>query len=144
MEKQINQVMAFYEAFNQPIPETMRFLHKERALLRHKLLQEEVSELLDATMSSGGTLVDVADAITDCFYILIGTAIEYGIADKLPALFTEVHESNMSKLGENGKPVFREDGKVAKGPNYRKPNLKSIVYESSKSYNDREPSAHSA
>ena len=106
----------------------MRFLHKERALLRHKLLQEEVGELLDASMSSGGTLVDVADAITDCFYILIGTAIEYGIADKLPALFTEVHESNMSKLGEDGKPIYREDGKVMKGPNYKKPNLKSIVY----------------
>ena len=128
MEKQIKQVQAFYEAFNVSVPDSMRFLHKERALLRHKLLQEEVGELLDASMSSGGTLVDVADAITDCFYILIGTAIEYGIADKLPALFTEVHESNMSKLGEDGKPMYREDGKVMKGPNYKKPNLKSIVY----------------
>jgi predicted HAD superfamily Cof-like phosphohydrolase len=128
MEKQIKQVMEFYEAFNMPIPETMRFLHKERALLRHKLIQEEVGELLDASMSSGGTLVDVADAITDCFYILIGTALEYGIADKLPALFDEVHESNMSKLDENGKPIYREDGKVMKGPEYKKPNLKDIIY----------------
>ncbi len=128
MEKQIKQVQAFYEAFNVSVPDSMRFLHKERALLRHKLLQEEVGELLDASMSSGGTLVDVADAITDCFYILIGTAIEYGISDKLTALFDEVHESNMSKLGEDGKPIYREDGKVMKGPNYKKPNLKSIVY----------------
>ena len=128
MEKQIKQVMEFYEAFNMPIPETMRFLHKERALLRHKLIQEEVGELLDASMSSGGTLVDVADAITDCFYILIGTALEYGIADKLPALFDEVHSSNMSKLDENGKPIYREDGKVMKGPGYKKPNLKDIIY----------------
>ena len=128
MEKQIKQVMEFYEAFNMPIPETMRFLHKERALLRHKLIQEEVGELLDASMSSGGTLVDVADAITDCFYILIGTALEYGISDKLPALFDEVHESNMSKLDENGKPIYREDGKVMKGPEYKKPNLKDIIY----------------
>jgi predicted HAD superfamily Cof-like phosphohydrolase len=128
MEKQIKQVMEFYEAFNMPIPETMRFLHKERALLRHKLIQEEVGELLDASMSSGGTLVDVADAITDCFYILIGTALEYGISDKLPALFDEVHESNMSKLDENGKPIYREDGKVMKGPGYKKPNLKDIIY----------------
>ena len=120
--------MEFYEAFNMPIPETMRFLHKERALLRHKLIQEEVGELLDASMSSGGTLVDVADAITDCFYILIGTALEYGISDKLPALFDEVHESNMSKLDENGKPIYREDGKVMKGPGYKKPNLKDIIY----------------
>jgi predicted HAD superfamily Cof-like phosphohydrolase len=129
MEKEIKQVEAFYEAFNLPLPETMRFLHKERALLRHKLIQEEVMELLEATMSSQGTLVDVADAITDCFYILIGTALEYGIADKLPALFREVHESNMSKLDENGKPLYREDGKVVKGPNYKKPNLKDIIYE---------------
>lgn len=128
MEKQIKQVQAFYEAFNMPLPETMRYLHKERALLRHKLIQEEVGELLEASMSSNGTLVDVADAITDCFYILIGTAIEYGISDKLPALFDEVHQSNMSKLGEDGKPIYREDGKVMKGPNYKKPNLKSIVY----------------
>lgn len=128
MEKQIKQVQQFYEAFNMPLPETMRFLHKERALLRHKLIQEEVGELLDASMSSQGTLVDVADAITDCFYILIGTALEYGIADKLPALFDEVHSSNMSKLDKNGKPLYREDGKVMKGPNYKKPNLKDIIY----------------
>jgi predicted HAD superfamily Cof-like phosphohydrolase len=128
MEKQIKQVQQFYEAFNMPLPETMRFLHKERSLLRHKLIQEEVGELLDASMSSQGTLVDVADAITDCFYILIGTALEYGIADKLPALFDEVHLSNMSKLDESGKPIYREDGKVMKGPNYKKPNLKNIIY----------------
>jgi predicted HAD superfamily Cof-like phosphohydrolase len=138
MEKQIKQVQAFYEAFNVPSPETMRYLHKERALLRHKLLQEEVGELLDASMSSQGTLVDVADAITDCFYILIGTAIEYGIAEKLPALFDEVHSSNMSKLGENGKPMYREDGKVMKGPDYRKPNLKNIVYGSTTSKSDND------
>jgi predicted HAD superfamily Cof-like phosphohydrolase len=128
MEKQIKHVEEFYRAYNIPIPEGMRFLHKERALLRHKLIQEEVGELLDASMSSQGTLVDVADAIADCFYILIGTALEYGIADKIPALFDEVHASNMSKLGEDGKPIYREDGKVMKGPNYKKPNLKSIVY----------------
>ena len=128
MEKQIKHVEAFYKAFNIPLPETMRYLHKERALLRHKLLQEEVGELLDASMASQGTIVDVADAITDCFYILIGTALEYGIADKLPALFDEVHASNMSKLDENGKPLYREDGKVIKGPNYKKPNLKDIIY----------------
>jgi predicted HAD superfamily Cof-like phosphohydrolase len=138
MEKQIKQVQAFYEAFNVPTPETMRYLHKERALLRHKLLQEEVGELLEASMSSQGTLVDVADAITDCFYILIGTAIEYGIAEKLPALFDEVHSSNMSKLGENGKPMYREDGKVMKGPDYRKPNLKNIVYGSTTSKSDND------
>jgi predicted HAD superfamily Cof-like phosphohydrolase len=70
----------------------------------------------------------VADAITDCFYILIGTAIEYGIADKLPQLFDEVHKSNMSKLDENGNPIYREDGKVMKSNNYKSPNISDIIW----------------
>jgi len=75
-----------------------------------------------------GDVAEVADAIADCFYILIGTAIEYGIAEKLPAIFDEVHRSNMSKLGEDGKPIYREDNKIMKGPNYSRPKLDDIVY----------------
>jgi predicted HAD superfamily Cof-like phosphohydrolase len=83
-------------------------------------------ELFDAC--NKGYLVESADAICDCIYILIGTAHELGIADKLSACFDEVQRSNMSKLGEDGKPIYREDGKVQKGPNYEKPNLKHIIY----------------
>jgi predicted HAD superfamily Cof-like phosphohydrolase len=96
-------------------------------IMRHNILNEEVVELLNAGVT--GDLVEVGDAITDCLYILIGTAIEFGVADKLPAMFDEVHKSNMSKLGEDGKPIYREDGKVMKGPNYKKPNLIDIIYE---------------
>ncbi len=76
-----------------------------------------------------GDLANVGDAIIDCMYILIGTAIEFGLSDKLTAMFDEVHKSNMSKLGEDGKPIYREDGKVMKGPNYKEPNLIDIVYD---------------
>jgi predicted HAD superfamily Cof-like phosphohydrolase len=88
-------------------------------------LQEEVLELHEAW--SNEDIVEVADAITDCLYILFGTAIEFGLQDKLEALFDEVHGSNMSKLDENGKPIYRNDGKVLKSENYYKPNLKKII-----------------
>lgn len=126
MEKQVEQVLEFYKAFKHPIATSPKFLELERVVMRHRLLDEEVVELFEG--GTVGTLVDVADAITDCFYILIGTAIEYGIADKLPALFDEVHRSNMSKLDSNGNPIYREDGKVLKSENYSPPNLKDIIF----------------
>lgn len=126
MEKQIQQVIDFYKAFGHPIETKPKYISEERVVMRHRLLDEEVVELFDAGIT--GDVAEVADAIADCFYILIGTAIEYGIADKLIDVFNEVHRSNMSKLGENGKPIYREDGKVLKGPNYSRPELKDILY----------------
>jgi predicted HAD superfamily Cof-like phosphohydrolase len=128
MEKQVQQVLEFYKAFKHPIATSPKFIPIERVIMRHRLLDEEVVELFEA--GSNGDIVDVADAIADCFYILIGTAIEYGIAEKLPALFDEVHRSNMSKLDDDGKPIYREDGKVLKSNNYTPPNLKDIVWNS--------------
>jgi predicted HAD superfamily Cof-like phosphohydrolase len=72
--------------------------------------------------------VGVADAIADCLYILYGTALEWGLGDKLPVIFDEVHRSNMSKLGADGKPIYREDGKILKGENYTPPQIKDIVW----------------
>ena len=126
METQIKQVLEFYDAFGHPKATAPKFIPDERVVMRHRLLDEEVVELFDAGIT--GDVVGVADAIVDCFYILIGTAIEYGIADKLVGVFNEVHRSNMSKLGEDGKPIYREDGKILKGPNYSPPQLKDIVY----------------
>jgi len=126
MENQIKQVMEFYDAFGHPKAAAPDLIPDERVVMRHRLLDEEMVELFDAGIT--GDIVEVADAIADCFYILIGTAIEYGIADKLVDVFNEVHRSNMSKLGENGKPIYREDGKILKGPNYSQPQLKEIVY----------------
>jgi predicted HAD superfamily Cof-like phosphohydrolase len=76
---------------------------------------------------SNKDIVEVADAITDCLYILFGTAIEFGLQDKLEDFFDEVHGSNMSKLDENGKPIYRNDGKVLKSEKYYKPDLKKIL-----------------
>ena len=72
-------------------------------------------------------LTEIADALGDMLYILCGTIIEHGLQDKIEAVFDEIQRSNMSKLDENGKPIYREDGKVMKGPNYFKPNFEEIL-----------------
>lgn len=125
MNRQLKQVEDFQKAFGGPIGDKPSFPSEKRCELRQKLLQEEVLELYEAW--SNGDIIEVADAITDCLYILFGTAIEFGLQDKLEALFEEVHGSNMSKLQENGRPLYREDGKVLKGKNYYKPDLKKIL-----------------
>lgn len=125
MYKQLLQVREFQQAFGQPVGTTPANLTPARATLRHSLLWEEVMELRAAMIN--GNLTETADGIVDCLYILYGTAIELGLDNILVEMFSEVHNSNMSKLGEDGKPVYREDGKVLKGPNYFKPNLADII-----------------
>jgi predicted HAD superfamily Cof-like phosphohydrolase len=125
MNKQLKQVEDFQKAFGSFIGEGPSFPPLDRCVLRQRLLQEEVLELHEAW--SNKDIVEVADAITDCLYILFGTAIEFGLQNKLEALFDEVHGSNMSKLDDNGKPIYRNDGKVLKSENYYKPNLKKII-----------------
>ena len=123
MEKQILQVKQFQEAFvNREMPLKPTMPDPEIVELRQTLLEEEVKELRDAE-----TLTGKADAIIDAMYILIGTAHEIGIADRLIMLFDEVHRSNMSKLPEDGIPVVREDGKVLKPETYSPPNLEPIM-----------------
>lgn len=126
MEKHIQQVKEFYTQFNIPILALNEVLNVDRKELRHNLLQEEVNELYNATQAND--IIEVADAITDCFYILLGTAIEFGIEDKLVACFDEVHRSNMSKLDENGNPLIRDDGKIVKSSLYSPPDLKNIIF----------------
>ena len=121
MTEQIEQVIEFYKAFNQPIGQG---IYHNRAVLRNRILDEEVGELMDAVIDDNR--VEALDAIVDCMYILIGTAIELGIDHMLPAAFAEVHRSNMTKLDANGKPVYREDGKISKSELYEKPDLKTI------------------
>lgn len=121
MTEQIEQVKEFYAAFGQPMGKGL--MHK-RATLRNRLLDEEVGELLTATLRMDN--VEALDAIADCMYILFGTAIELGIDHLIPEAFAEVHRSNMTKLDANGKPLFREDGKIAKSELYEKPNLKQL------------------
>jgi len=94
-------------------------------MLRYKLMREENEEYLEA--ASDNDLVEVADALGDMLYILCGTIIEHGLQYKIEEVFEEIQRSNMSKLGEDGEPIYREDGKVLKGPNYFKPNIQSIL-----------------
>ena len=88
-------------------------------------MAEENSEYIEA--ANNGDLVEVADALGDMLYILCGTIIEHGLQDKIEDVFNEIQRSNMSKLGEDGQPIFRDDGKVLKGPNYFKPNISKIL-----------------
>ncbi|MDG1056316.1 MAG: nucleoside triphosphate pyrophosphohydrolase family protein, partial [Flavobacteriaceae bacterium] len=93
--------------------------------LRFDLMKEENEEYLEAAQNND--LVEVADALGDMLYILCGTIIEHGLQHKIEAVFEEIQRSNMSKLGEDGQPIYRADGKVLKGQNYFKPNIASIL-----------------
>ena len=88
-------------------------------------MQEENLEYLEAAKNKD--IVEVADALGDILYILCGTILTHGLQHKIVEVFNEIQRSNMSKLDINGKPVFREDGKILKGPNYFKPNIKEIL-----------------
>lgn len=119
----LEQVYEFTEANDLPRPKTPVLPDFQTRKLRKKLLREEYNEYLDG--EDNDDLVEIADALCDILYIVYGTGITYGLPMK--ELFDEVHRSNMSKLGEDGKPIRREDGKILKGPNYFKPDLASIV-----------------
>jgi len=117
MKRQIEQVREFRKAFNLSMS-----VHDCDHNLHCDLIYEEFNEIQVASNN-----IEIADAIIDQMYLLIGYAINLQIEDKLEALFDEVHRSNMSKLDANGQPIYREDGKVMKGENYSKPNLKEIL-----------------
>jgi len=93
--------------------------------LRHRLMQEENDEYLEA--AKNGDLIEVADALGDMLYILAGTMLKHGMQDKIEDVFEEIQRSNMSKLDENGKAIYREDGKILKSKLYFKPNIKDIL-----------------
>lgn len=111
------------EVFGQEVNFEPTLRDQETRDLRIDLISEELEEL-DLALTNKD-IVEVADALTDLLYVVYGAGHAFGI--DLDECFTEVHESNMSKLGEDGKPIYREDGKVLKGPNYFPPNLEEIV-----------------
>ena len=126
MKNKITAVQTFHEAFGLGMKDSPTAnLDAHKNLLRYKLMREENEEYLDA--ANNKDLVEVADALGDMLYILCGTIIEHGMQHKIEEVFNEIQKSNMSKLGADGKPIFREDGKVLKGPNYFKPNIKNIL-----------------
>ncbi|QTE23876.1 nucleoside triphosphate pyrophosphohydrolase family protein [Polaribacter cellanae] len=126
MKNKIAAIHAFHTAFKLNIQDTATVnISDERKKLRFELMKEENEEYLEAAQNND--LVEVADALGDMLYILCGTIIEHGMQDKIEEIFNEIQRSNMSKLGKDGKPIYREDGKVLKGPNYFKPNIKEIL-----------------
>tara|TARA_R110000822_G_scaffold119940_1_gene253180 strand:- start:128 stop:514 length:387 start_codon:yes stop_codon:yes gene_type:complete len=113
----------FMEAFGQEVLVEPIFPDFNLAALRLDLIEEEVQELRDGL--GKGSLLEVADALTDILYVVYGAGHSFGI--DLDDCFNEVHRSNMTKLGEDGRPMYRDDGKVMKGPGYEEPNLLPFV-----------------
>ncbi|MFD1095179.1 pyrophosphohydrolase domain-containing protein [Salegentibacter chungangensis] len=126
MKKRIAAVREFHSAFGLGIKESPAAdLGENKNRLRYNLMKEENEEYLEAAMNND--LTEVADALGDMLYILCGTILEHGMQHKIEEVFEEIQSSNMSKLGADGKPVYREDGKVLKGPNYFKPDIRNIL-----------------
>ena len=116
-------VKIFMETFGQEVKKKAGFPNEKITSLRYDLIKEELSELKEAINKKD--LKEVADALTDILYVTYGAGHAFGI--DLDKCFEEVQNSNMSKLGKDGKPIYNEKGKVMKGPNYFKPNLKKFV-----------------
>ena len=118
-----NKVGTFMKTFGQEVRTNPSFSSDKINKLRIDLIKEELDELQEAMKNND--LLEVADALTDILYVTYGAGHAFGI--DLDKCFDEVQNSNMSKLGENGKPIYNESGKVMKGPNYFKPDLSKFV-----------------
>jgi len=118
-----NKVKTFMETFGQEVKTKPSFSSDKINSLRYDLIKEELEELKEAMENKD--LLEVADALTDILYVTYGAGHAFGI--NLDKCFEEVQNSNMSKLGEDGKPIYNESGKVMKGPKYFKPNLKKHI-----------------
>ena len=126
MQKQLKAVRLFHETYGLGVSEEMKAdLGALKNELRFNLMKEENEEYLEAVQNND--IVEIADALGDMLYILCGTILEHGLQHKIEEVFDEIQRSNMTKLGEDGKPIYREDGKVMKGPNYFKPNFSDIL-----------------
>ena len=118
-----NEVKTFMETYGQEVNKTPSFPDDKIIQLRIDLIKEELKEFQEAIKDKN--LLEIADALTDILYVTYGAGYAYGI--NLDKCFKEVQRANMSKLGNDGKPIYNEKGKVMKGPNYSEPNLKRFV-----------------
>lgn len=124
--EKINSVKEFHSVFMiGSREEPAGAIDEAEYLLRHKLMQEENDEYLEACKR--GDLVEIADALGDKMYILFGSILKHGLQHKIEEIFDEIHRSNMSKLDEQGKPIIREDGKILKSNRYFKPDIKKVL-----------------
>jgi|TARA_B110000211_G_scaffold50916_1_gene55934 predicted HAD superfamily Cof-like phosphohydrolase len=117
------KVKNFMRTFGQSVKNKAEFPEEKVIKLRSDLIKEELAELEEAIKEKD--LIEIADALTDILYVTYGAGTAFGI--DLDKCFDEVHNSNMSKLGEDGKPIYNEQGKVMKGPKYFKPDLKKLI-----------------
>ena len=126
IKNELNAVAKFHDAFGIESADSPTVnIPDQTILLRYNLMKEENEEYLEAAQKKD--LVEVADALGDMLYILCGTILSHGMQHKITDVFKEIQRSNMSKLGPDGKPIYREDGKVLKGPNYFKPDIAAIL-----------------
>ncbi len=125
MQKQLEQVKEFHKAFSvfwQSNPASIPVAVRD---MRATLMREELKEVIDAMQNE--PLENIAKELADLLYVVYGTIEAYGLQNKMKDVFDEVHRSNMSKLGTDGKPLLREDGKVLKGPSYSPANIASVL-----------------
>jgi len=125
MKNYIEMVAEFHYLFDQKDAKNPTVGTIKQGELRYTLQAEENSEYLEAVRTND--LVGIADALGDQLYILFGTVLKHGLQDKIEDVFKEIQRSNMSKLGADGKPIYREDGKILKGPAYFRPDIKKIL-----------------
>ena len=126
INKELESVAKFHSSIgidSQEFP-TVK-IPQETLTLRYNLMKEENEEYFEAARNKD--MIEVADALGDMLYILCGTILSHGMQNKISEVFDEIQRSNMSKLGADGKPIYRQDGKVLKGPSYFKPDIKSIL-----------------
>jgi predicted HAD superfamily Cof-like phosphohydrolase len=125
MKKKLDSVAEFHEVFKIGNADKITLLEEKDYTLRFNLIKEENEEYLEACKNND--IVEIADALGDQLYILCGTILKHGLQHKIEEVFDEIHRSNMSKLDENGKPIYREDGKVLKSNRYFRPDIKKIL-----------------
>ncbi len=125
LKDKISSVEEFHNVFKIGNASEIKLIEERDYMLRYNLIKEENEEYLDACKN--GDIVEIADALGDQLYILFGTILKHGLQHKIEEVYDEIHRSNMSKLDDNGEPIFREDGKIMKSNRYFRPDIKKIL-----------------
>lgn len=123
--EKIRSVEEFHNVFKIGNADQVKLIDEKDFTLRYNLIKEENEEYLDACKK--GDIIEIADALGDQLYILFGTILKHGLEHKIEEVYDEIHRSNMSKLDENGQPIYREDGKILKSNLYFKPDIRKIL-----------------
>ncbi|HOZ87679.1 MAG TPA: nucleoside triphosphate pyrophosphohydrolase family protein, partial [Bacteroidia bacterium] len=123
--EKIRSVEEFHNVFKIGNADQVKLIDEKDYVLRYNLIKEENEEYLEACKN--GDIVEIADALGDQLYILFGTILKHGLEHKIEEVYDEIHRSNMSKLDEQGSPIYREDGKILKSSLYFRPDIKKIL-----------------